>query len=275
MKKTITKFMLLAAFALAIGSACVACAGPPKKSPGWPKTDDPVALAGQSIANSAVKVEQKFIINTKALRDKGADIEPFLESGGSGSGVVIAVNKDRWKGGHAATLVVTAHHVCEEAPFIEYDLIFFTVKMEAFNYELDVVTHDGTKLAARIYFEDKENDLCLIEVDGIAGVPAPVAKTLPSPESPVMYAGAPKGEWGPYLVPVMDGRFTGVNGDGFIVFTTPVAPGASGSGLFYRGELIGIVTMVNREFHNLGYGIHLKHVLELAKIAKHWTSIKS
>lgn len=246
----------------------LSCSMTPKS--GWKPTRDQSALAAREIALSSIKLEISYVIDVRELQARGLIDEPFLEEGGSGTGTVLAVDRHRFKSqvkglweDRPGSLVLTADHVCSIEPIV-VDLMFFgSFVLPTSQHKYDVISPDGSKHAARVMLEDKKNDLCLLEVDGVAGKPAKVASELPPQLVPIMYAGAPKGIWGKWLVPVFDGRYVGVDEDGYIVMTTPAAPGSSGSGMFYEGELFGVLTMVTRGFSNGAYGIQLVHVRKM------------
>lgn len=98
---------------------------------------------------------------------------------------------------------------------------------------------------------DYEKDLCLLEAkpDKVKSI----AKKSPDPGDTVSAIAYPGGVFGPQLLPVYDGRWSGelAEGDRCLV-TIPVAGGSSGAAVVNsRGEIVGVVSSVLKDFNHL------------------------
>ena len=118
--------------------------------------------------------------------------------------------------------------------------------------------------AARIRHADKRRDFCLLDVDGLWGIAAPVRKyaTLKVGES-VYGLGAPKG----LDLSLSDGlisQLREIDGNRKIQTNVAISPGSSGGGLFDReGNLIGIMTskITDESVEGIGFAIPADLVL--------------
>ena len=112
--------------------------------------------------------------------------------------------------------------------------------------------------AASVRHDDERRDFCLLDVDGLWGVPAPVRKyaTLKVGES-VYGLGAPKG----LDLSLSDGlisQLREIDGNRKIQTNVAISPGSSGGGLFDReGNLIGIMTskITDESVEGIGFAI--------------------
>lgn len=175
----------------------------------------------------------------------------------SGSGVVIDVEGKK-------SLVLTVNHVCEDShipgQMLNKELV---VKEEHF-----IITSKGKKLRVRsIQYRDPGNDICVVGVDGIAGVPASPAAFLPEPGDRIYSVGSPKGIWDKNLVHLIDGFFIGIrtkplNGifSNFAQYSLHSAPGASGSAIFHNGRIVGLLSHGNSKYKNVVWGPSLAQV---------------
>lgn len=172
-----------------------------------------------------------------------------------GSGVIVGHVNDK-------TIIVTANHVCKEksGKKIEgYGLIMAS--------DLNVITLDEKKHEATILLTDTSNDVCTVIVDGYVGQPAEVSKENPPIGAEVYTVGAPSGVWGKDLANITSGYYSGIrtkplgeDEKNFNQYSIPVVGGQSGSGIFYRGKLIGIITHVLKKYPHVSWGPQAKHV---------------
>jgi len=171
--------------------------------------------------------------------------------GSSGTGTVIALDEDVNE-----SLILTASHVCVNA-FSVGDLVNEGIVLSIAKY---IVTVDGRKLKARVLYRDIANDICAMETTGLAGEPAIVATSHPPRQAYLLTAGAPKGNWGADDVNVVYGFFSGINKStilgysGFYHTSIPVTSGMSGSGVYYKGKLVAILTIANMDYPHLSWG---------------------
>ena len=140
---------------------------------------------------------------------------------GQGSGVIIRPN-----------VVATNCHVVDDGGEI--------IVYRSDNRRADT----DTPFAATIRRANAEDDFCLLDVDGLWGVPATVRRydTLKVGEA-VYGLGAPKG----LDLSLSDGlvsQLREVRGTRFIQTNAAISPGSSGGGLFdSEGNLVGIMTL--------------------------------
>ena len=154
---------------------------------------------------------------------------------GQGSGVIVRPN-----------IVATNCHVVDNTKRIA---VYKSVARRA---DADNV------FAASVRHDDERRDFCLLDVDGLWGVPAPVRKyaTLKVGES-VYGLGAPKG----LDLSLSDGlisQLREIDGNRKIQTNVAISPGSSGGGLFDRkGNLIGIMTskITDESVEGIGFAI--------------------
>lgn len=156
----------------------------------------------------------------------GVKVAQVSEDGvgiGTGSGFVAAHS-------HGQTLVITAGHVCGSTNPLASQIM-----------EIDGTTHE-----AEVALFDPR-DVCILVSRGTWGQVAGLAHEDPFLGAPVIFAGATKGFWGPRQAVVTDARYSGTtNFDGVTmsVLSGMTSNGASGSGVFHQGQIIGIVVGV-------------------------------
>jgi hypothetical protein len=226
-------------------------------------TKDLSARAAQLVASSSVMLvdEIEYGVWTRGGEyiEVGEDgkavtkvIEPeFLRKGSgraSGSGAVVSYYASEDK-----SLVLTAWHVCETYEVGQrlnrmfYDIVITSVKRKVFSAE-------NRSSEFSIIYQDKSNDLCIVETDGVVGNVASVAHDTPPHGAEIMTAGAPAGLWGIYNASIRDGRYQGVRSKvlriwyggemlsfkNFLYWSIPGRGGTSGSGVYYNGKLFSI-----------------------------------
>jgi S1-C subfamily serine protease len=102
-------------------------------------------------------------------------------------------------------------------------------------------------------------DICVIKTDRpLLTGPASLAKRRPGRGKMVWSMMAPDGVGGTGLIPVVTGHYAG--GDQRTsVFTIPAHPGASGGPILNAaGEIIGLVSQINKSFHHIVLSPSLK-----------------
>lgn len=180
------------------------------------------------------------------------------------------------RNGH--TLVMTAAHVCAANP-----KIVKMVKGKEVEVEMSVTINAVEDLDLKDHFsriiyagKPPENDVCFLDADGIFGEVTAFAALPPPAGAPVIYAGAPNAAYDLHSVWVVDGRYCGRQhfGDGEHILDTyslPGHPGASGGGIYYRGELVGIMVMIGKTNTHISYSVELPNILEaFAEARRRW-----
>jgi S1-C subfamily serine protease len=170
----------------------------------------------------------------------------------TGSGVV--VEKDSSLG---RSIVATANHVCAIKEIVTFA---DGTTMKHISSSISVMTAEGYTYSAEVVYSDENNDVCILAVDGIAGDQVSLADRDPPLGAKVYNVGAPHGYFGRYLVIASEGRFAGVDGDGDLVISNPSAPGASGSGIFYRGKLFCILTKVEARYGHITFCTNINYL---------------
>lgn len=144
-----------------------------------------------------------------------------------GSGVVLAADDLVGR-----SIVVTASHVVDIHPPDNVKVVGVKVTVKSLS---------GRVCPAEVIYNDEPTDLALLYVFCVAGEPATIRFEPPSVGNLVYVVGAPKG-WHPDgIFAATEGRVLGWEDGGAVVSSTVVMPGNSGGGLFYDGQLIGIV----------------------------------
>lgn len=183
------------------------------------------------------------------------DMLPLSRSS-HGSGVVILHRQGR-------TYVLTAQHVCNDDNLVRLEekeghgglKVSARIRWSSSNTVTDI---SGGRRRASIVFLDFANDLCVIESDGLWGVPVPVGRQDPVMGEMVYSVSAPYGLYDTDMAPTFFGIYSGsrkslsaTNEAPFLVmvdnhiYTFMSHPGSSGAGIFNRdGDLIGIVIAV-------------------------------
>jgi hypothetical protein len=206
------------------------------------------------------------------------DSDEFIEEDGgvekiswSGSGVVVENDSDRNE-----SLILSAAHVTtigeKKSLHFEEDLHFFVPE----SISLTVETLDGTKCIAEPLIANEKADVSAVISKCIAGTPARMAKELPPVGAFVMVSGAALGFHPPGIFIVTDGRYMGINVEtNEEVLTLPIVGGHSGSAVFYKGEIFGIVSKRMVRFEHTSLCVSLDTTKELLNIAsKMWAMIK-
>lgn len=167
------------------------------------------------------------------------------------------------------SLILSAAHVTTIGEKISIHLeddihLFF-----AESISLTIEKLDGTKCEAEPLVANNKFDVSAIKSKCIAGTASHLAKSLPPVGAFVMVSGAALGFHPPNVFIVTDGRFMGVDvtTDEEII-TLPVAGGHSGSAIYYRGEIIGIVSKRTIGFEHITVCVNLTNVQELFTTAK-------
>lgn len=240
---------MLAAALLFIACNCV-------HAPTYP---DPDGADAREMMSQTVKVSVS-IAGTKLAKKDGQVVSIEEVIGWTGSGVVVAVNP--WRG-NGESLVMSAAHVTNVPPImvgLEEDgsPSIFIVKSAAEIVERE----DGSSCGAIPIYVDVPNDVGVLRVDCVAGQVAELADRLPPVGGIVSVSGAGLGVHPKNVFLVTDGRFVGYE-DGFnpqLIVTLPVAPGHSGSGVFFRGKIFGIVSRRTIRFEHMTLAVPLEHM---------------
>lgn len=181
----------------------------------------------------------------------------------TGSGVVVRNNFDKKE-----SLILSVAHVTHpQQVSLEMDesgMYFFKIdKIEMF-----VETLDGNKCSAFQMAGNREQDVSVIKSSCIAGVAADLADQAPPVGANVMISGAALGYHPMNIFIVTDGRYMGLDENNEEIVTLPSAPGHSGSGLFYKGKVIGLLSKRTIAYEHISICVSLENAKALLGIAE-------
>lgn len=227
-------------------------------------------LAAQHSMRSSVKVtiEVKFI----NAEDAPSSIPHVDTKEGWGSGFVVS-----WDRVSDHSLVFTAGHVCNVPDTIpvrygsgDDDVYHAPVLGNSWR----VSNLEGETFEAIPMSIDVERDVCILDVSGWAGIPAALDTDLPPLGGRLVTSGAPHGLYGKWFAPTQEGIFYGmfsVDGQPMMGTSIPTVPGMSGSGVYYHGRVVGMLTKVRGDFEHSSYLVHVGVLIgALAEARKNW-----
>ncbi len=232
----------------------------------------------QPLMRTAVKVEDtlkvKFTPNDVfASVSEGQETEVKQ----SGSGVVVAVSKRK-----GTSAILTAWHVCDtyEKGF-KVNNLFGT--LEVVEGVQNVITIEDKKIPVSKYlYRNKDRDVCLLEVKYEFDGAAKIATSMPPRGAYVDIVGSPMGIWDEYLVSSQSGRYFGTTDIEIIMGRDDKEPtklknfayygfagvgGYSGSGIFYRGKLVGLLSAGSTRYEHAAYGPTFKDLQIALKVS--------
>ena len=222
---------LFAVFLLAISFNCVVI----PSDPFGDTRGDSAAANVQKMMQSAVYTEIGYTLNT-ALADGGISAE---EMGSYGSGIVVGrCGND--------TVVLTVAHICETPAEIT---------------DIKIIDSDHSIGSGVIIFQDNDRDVCLLRISSSIGARSAVMSRYdPVIGSEVFTTGFPGGRRWDSGISFFTGnvysvkeRQPDVNIPKAYITSIPVMVGLSGSGVFYKNELVGMVRAVMTNFHHTSY----------------------
>lgn len=221
---------------------------------------DPEGSDARDMMRQTVKISVS-VAGTKLYKDEEGVVQKKEEViGWSGSGVVVAVDASKGKG---ESLVMTAAHVSNVPRLILMADENGNPELFVVEAVLEIVEKaDGSACAGEPIYADVPNDVGVVRASCIAGEVAKIADELPPVGAIVSTSGAALGIHPNDVFIVTDGRYVGFDDgfDGQIMLTLPVAPGHSGSGVFYHGKVFGIISRRTNRFEHVTLAVPLQHV---------------
>ncbi len=169
------------------------------------------------LSKSIVRID----ITNAVYKDKKIDFKSY-----SGTGVVLDSRQN-------GSLILTVSHLC--------------ALTESLVSHVMVLNNENQSTNGTPVYQNVTNDLCIMKTEKPIGLPIKFAKIMPPLWAKVIYLGAPVGMFGNGLSYVGEGRYFGLKENDKITSgyaSVPSTMGASGSGLFYKGKLIGIINEV-------------------------------
>ena len=236
---------------------------------------DPDGADARRMMAQTVKINVE-VVGKLFSKDAAGKVDVKDDSfGWMGSGSVVAVDASRGKG---ESLVLTAAHVSSTpkigTPMFSPDMMKMFVVEAVLMY---VETNDGRSCLADQIAADVGLDMGVLRVYCVAGEVAEVATELPPQGAMVTTCGAALGYHPAGVFIVTDGRYVGLTDDQppEVVLTLPVAPGHSGSGVFYKGKIFAVVTKVFRSFHHITLATELSQLQRLIGEARStWSTVR-
>lgn len=192
--------------------------------------------------------------------------KPGFHSGkyfNTGSGVVVARDGIR-----RTSAVLTAWHVCDRKE-IGVVSANFVMTSRIVKYSQVVLSIKNEKIPVKdILYTDKFHDLCVVEIGDYLPYEAALATKMPVKGAVVEVVGSPLGFWGEYLVSMQSGRYFGninlsvalkpgekaIPLKGFSYYGFAGISGYSGSGVYYKGRLVGLMTMAHDDYEHSSFG---------------------
>lgn len=145
------------------------------------------------------------------------------------------------------SFVLTAGHVCVN----DYEQ---TNNQKVSNMKLYAIDIDNVKHEAKIIKIENSIDVCIISVESIDRPAIKLLyKRLEAGEK-VYNLAAPAGMFYTNMIPILEGRYVGIDQYGNAMYTIPAIGGSSGSPIIDdKGVLVGMVHSVHRRFHHLSF----------------------
>ena len=198
----------------------------------------------------------------------GNSCQPLRTIRGSGSSVLVHNTEKK-------SYVLTAAHLCTMMydqggfPKMMIDMLLAQKKGKKLSKSQELVAVDlkGLSYKAKVIAQEKNTDLCLLEVDRLKREPVKVAKHRPKIAEKVFNVAAPAGVFGKNMVPLFYGYYAGRSLNPFDentasnIYTIPLTGGSSGSPVLnMKGELIGLIHSKLRRFDNIAFAVTLPQI---------------
>jgi S1-C subfamily serine protease len=156
--------------------------------------------------------------------------------------------------------LMTAAHVCDSTDDLKniridpLQKIFQKPKISLVSEEYRGSDIRGAEHVLKIVAATKpeEDDICILYGDSIKGEPLTMAPVMPDNGEKVYNMSAPTGYSFKNMVPIFEGRYSGINPEGWAIYTIPVIGGSSGSPILNRdGQVVGMIVMRLSRFHHV------------------------
>lgn len=252
----------LLAMILVLLTSCSGCATAPGS---WGGTYDRSELRRQTEMKESFLIKKQVVYMSPPGSEK-----PLSAQVSAGTGFVVAAHGK-------VSMVMTAEHVCAVPEKIESEVDDVKIELPVVNAKFMLQDIEGDWHAAAVVYADSVNDVCVLSMADFK--PPSVAKLASPSFKPPLGArletsGAPGGEYDWHSSTLQEGFMTGFESfDGIIYLKSsiPIAPGASGSAVYYNGRVVGMVTRVYRGFHHISYLVTAEHLNSaLREAEKRW-----
>mgnify|MGYP003148961767 CR=1 FL=1 len=156
--------------------------------------------------------------------------------------------------------LVTSAHVCHTDYGRLQRLPNFKAVEEFYGVNLKL-----KKFPYKIVAMDLSSDLCLVSTNRISGVPYKISKKLPKIGDRIYNIAVPQDIFDKDMIPLFEGYYSGT-AHGRSIFTLPAFGGSSGSPILNKkGEVVGAVSAVTKNFYNIVIASPLPAIKELIK----------
>ena len=191
------------------------------------------------------------------------------ESIGSGTSFVIDHMKDK-------SIVMTAAHLCQpRTDFGQSNVNVMGAELVT-NFEIGLIWNRQLVLVDEVLYNNADNDICIVTIPRIQTAEAKIAKHNPDYGDIVWSIGAPAAYFPESAKPITHGHFSGEASRmlfdnsmmGFYNMSMPTVQGMSGSPIFNdKGEVVGIVSAVQADWHMICYSPTLEQIKVAINIA--------
>ena len=194
---------------------------------------------------------------------------PISESIGSGTSFVIDHIGEK-------SIIMTAAHLCQPRDgFGQSNANIMGAEMVT-SFEVGIIWNQQLILTNEILYNNIEDDICILTIPRIHTATARIAKDNPDYGDIVWSIGAPAAYFPESAKPITHGHFSGEASRvlfdnsmmGFYNMSMPTVQGMSGSPIFNDdGEVVGIVSAVQVDWHMICYSPTLDQIKEAIKTA--------
>ena len=210
------------------------------------------------------------ICEGKKKKKKKSNICIESEFGMTASGFVVANH------GSDGAYLMTAAHVCDTVDDLKniridpLQKIFHKPKISLVSEEYKGSDIRGGEHKLKVVHTTKpeEDDICILYGESILGEPLTMAPIMPDNGEKVYNMSAPTGYSFKNMVPIFEGRYSGINPEGWAIYTIPVIGGSSGSPILNRdGQVVGMIVMRLSRFHHVALSPQRATMESFIKIA--------
>ena len=210
------------------------------------------------------------ICEGKKKKKKKSSICIESEFGMTASGFVVAAHDTD------GAYLMTAAHVCDTIDDLKniridpLQKIFQKPKVSLVSEEYKGSDIRGAEHKLKVVYTTKpeEDDMCILYGESILGEPLTMAPIMPDNGEKVYNMSAPTGYSFKNMVPIFEGRYSGINPEGWAIYTIPVIGGSSGSPILNRnGQVVGMIVMRLTRFHHVALSPQRATMESFIKIA--------